>query len=448
MHPQYTSDRPGTAPCCGMRLEPVYADGSTGAPAGGSGAAAMEAGGIHVSPEKQQLAGIRTGEVERASLRHTMRLLGRVAADQTRTYVVNAAVDGWIRQVFSPSTGSQVEKDEPLATFYSKDFLAAQQNYFYALNTLDRLKKSQFNSPEQLTLTNVQVWSQEDTLESLGMSPLQIQEIASKREYTRNVVIRAPVAGFILARNVTPGQRFERGDELYRVADLRHVWVLADVFENEGQYIKPGLKVPVSYRGRRFPATVSEVLPQFDGGSRTLKFRLEADNPGYQLRPDMFVDIEFPVTLPPSITVPIDAVIDSGLRKIVFVDRGSGFYQAREVVTGWRFGDRVEITSGLEPGERIVVSGNFLLDSETRMKAAAEGIQAPATDPVCGMQVDRMRAKAAGRTSEFKGGTYYFCADQCKQRFEKDPGAYVREKAAARNDHLRTGGGPHSEAGL
>ena len=138
---------------------------------------------------------------------------------------------------------------------------------------------------------------------------------------------------------------------------------------------------------RKFRARVSKILPQFDACSRTLKVRLEADNDDYALRPDMFVDVECPVTLPPAITVPIDALLDSGLRKTVFVDRGNGLFEPRQVETGWRFGDRVEIVKGLKPGERIVVSGNFLLDSESRMrtevpKAAAAGQTAsPSPEP-------------------------------------------------------------------
>ena len=143
------------------------------------------------------------------------------------------------------------------------------------------------------------------------------------------------------------------------------------------------------------------------------------------LRPDMFVDVEFPVKLPPALTVPVDAVLDSGLRKTVFVDRGNGFFEPRQVETGWRMGDRVEIVKGLMPGERIVISGTFLLDSESRMKMAAAGMSAKAEaraakDPICGMNVDESKAKAAGRISEYGGKTYYFCADHCKQQFDLD----------------------------
>ena len=149
------------------------------------------------------------------------------------------------------------------------------------------------------------------------------------------------------------------------------------------------------------------------------------DNPGYTLRPDMFVDVELPFTLPAAITVPSDAVLDSGLKKTVFVDRGNGFFEPREVETGWRFGNRVEIIKGLEPGERIVISGNFLIDSESRLEMAAAGMQGSLSkDPVCGVLVSMTKAVKAGLKTNHGGKTYYFDSVQCKQRFEKDPKRY------------------------
>jgi YHS domain-containing protein len=177
-----------------------------------------------------------------------------------------------------------------------------------------------------------------------------------------------------------------------------------------------------------YQATVSEVLPVFDPATRTLKVRLETDNPEFTLRPEMFVDVELPVSLPPAISVPADAVLNSGLRKTVFVNRENGFFEPRQVETGWRMGDRVEIISGLEPGEKIVISGNFFIDSESRLQSAGLGIYGTmSTDPVCGMEVDEARAKATKRISVYQGKIYYFCADECKHQFEKEPGRYVKQ---------------------
>ncbi len=425
MHPQYTSDRPGAAPCCGMRLEPVYSDGSAASGQPAAQGSSLPAGAVHISPEHQQLIGVRTSEVEMRPAAHTIRSAGRIATDETRIFRVNATVDGWIREISPPTTGSLVAKDEQLAAFYSPEFLAAQQAYLYALGAMDRFQASGKETPQQIALTKANIQQAKDSLHTLGMGESQVAELAHTRQLTQSIRITAPAASFVLARNVTAGQRFQRGEELYRLADLSRIWVLADLFERDSQHVRPGQMVKVLYQGRTFHAQVSEVPPQFDSDSRTLRARLEMDNPANVLRPGMFVDVEFPVSLPPAVNIPADALIDSGLRKTVFVDRGNGYFEPRLIETGWRFGDRVQVTRGLQPGERIVVAGNFLLDSESRMKTAAAGIQAPAKDPVCGMDVDRVKAKAAGRTSQHQGATYYFCSDQCKRQFDQDPAQFT-----------------------
>jgi RND family efflux transporter MFP subunit len=234
----------------------------------------------------------------------------------------------------------------------------------------------------------------------------------------------------VLARNAFTGLRFDRGTELFRIADLSKVWVLADVFENEAEYLKPGLqlKFTLPHQKKVFQAKVSDVLPQFDPATRTIKVRLEADNPGYALRPDMFVDVELPISLPPAIAVPADAVLDSGLKKTVFVDHGKGAFEPREVETGWRIGNRVEIVRGLKPGEQIVISANFLIDSESRLELAASGMYGTLTkDPVCGADVSINKAEKAGRKSTYQGKTYYFSFDECKEQFEKNPAHYVKK---------------------
>jgi YHS domain-containing protein len=158
-----------------------------------------------------------------------------------------------------------------------------------------------------------------------------------------------------------------------------------------------------------------------------MKLRLEAENPGYLMRPDMFVDVELPINLPPAITVPSDAVLDSGLKKTVFVDQGNGLFEPRQVETGWRLGNRVEIIKGLVAGERIVTSGTFLIDSESRMEMAAAGMVGTLVkDPVCGVDVSVNKAEKAGRKSKYKDVTYYFSSDDCKQKFDKNPVQYIK----------------------
>jgi len=208
------------------------------------------------------------------------------------------------------------------------------------------------------------------------------------------------------------------------------VWIIADVYGGEEKYIKPGMSAKVSLPDEEkvFRAKVTDVPPPFDTTSRTLKVRLEMDNPRNVLRPDMFVDVEFLITFPPAIIVPADAVLDSGIKKTVFVDLGNGFFEPREVETGWRFGNRVEIAKGLKSGERIAMSGTFLIDSESRLELAAAGmIGTLSKDPVCGVDVSLSKAEKAGRKSNYRGKTYYFTSDDCKEQFDKSPARYIKK---------------------
>ena len=419
MNPGIKYDKPGVAPC-GMPREPVYAGGSP-APSG------MPPGTVNVSAEQQQLTGVKVATVEKAPYSHTMRVLGRVVIDETRLYRINSATDGWVKRVLPVTTGSLVGKDELLATFYSPEFFPAIRAYLYGLRSLDRFESGGKETQGQIDLTNANIDNYRISLSNLGMSDHQLDEIMRSHQSPDEIEIRAPDKGFVIARNLSLGQRFEKGTELYRIADMSHVWVLADIFENESAYFRPGLiaQVILPTQKKSFRARVSSTLPQFDANSRTLKIRLELDNPGFLLRPDMFVDVELPLSFSPAITVPMDAVRYSGLKKTIFIDRGNGFFEPRDVETGWRFGDRIEIVRGLMPGERIVVSGNFLIDSESRWRAADAKVYGTAQkDPVCGMDVEKDTAKAAGRTSEYKGKTYYFCSEGCKKRFNDAPEHY------------------------
>jgi Cu(I)/Ag(I) efflux system membrane fusion protein len=377
MHPAYKSDKPGIAPDCGMRLVPVYADSESGSGDGHAsssseseserGSASSSTGSVHITARQQRSIGLETETVTASAGAQTLRVLGRVAVDQARIYPLVAAIDGWIRQAGPIVTGEIVRKDEVLATFYNREFLTAQQSYLYALGTMDRNNKSG-EGENQMNLTEAQRRGAEENLESLGMSEAQLREVARTRQIARDIEFRSPVAGVVVDRKAFSGLRFSRGDELFRIADIHHIWIIADVFENDARLVRAARSATVRYQDRELPARISNVLPLFDPASRALKVRLETDNPGYVLRPDMFVDVEFRVSLPQGIAVPADAVIDSGLRKTVYVQTADGGFSPHPVETGWRMGDTVQITKGLEPGERIVVAGNFLLDSESRMK--------------------------------------------------------------------------------
>jgi RND family efflux transporter MFP subunit len=300
--------------------------------------------------------------------------------------------------------------------------------YQYALNSLGRLQVSGNETKEQIGLNNENLENYKNALRNMGMTEHQLDEIQRTRKNAESIEIRAPGSGVILSRDLSPGQRIEKGSELYRIADLSRVWITADIFDDAAFLGKPGMQMRVTspYLKKSFNARLTNVPPKFDPATRTLKLRMEADNPGYLLRPDMFVDVEFSVHMTPAITVPVDAVLDSGLKKTVFIVRGNGFFEPRKVETGRYAGERVEIIKGLNPGERIVVSGNFLIDSESRMKSASPGQSGTASiDPACGMMVDEGKSKTAGLTSEYMGKKYFFCSTECKHKFDKAPQGYA-----------------------
>jgi membrane fusion protein, copper/silver efflux system len=426
MNPTHTSDKPGLAPC-GMKLEPVYAAEGAATATPGNGARSLPEGTVKVNPEKQQLLGIRAARVETQAPQHRLRLLGKVVLDERRDYSVHAPTGGWITRTLPWTTGDLVKKDEVLAGFYSADFTSLVQSLVAALTAQQQTELAGQGSDEQIRQLLMEKRNLERTLaalQELGMSQHQIAQIARTGHYTTNVDIISPADGFITARHVADGLRLEKGMELFRVANLSRVWILADVFTSQGESPRPGspARVTVPGRPRSFSATVSQALPQYDSGSRTLKVRFEADNPDYALRPDMLVDVEVSVTLPEMIAVAADAVLDSGLSQTVFVDQGSGCFEPRQVKTGRRFGDLVEIVHGLTAGERIVTAGNFMLDSESRMKRAAAAQPEPdAKDPVCGMTVDPAEARSSNLTTEHEGKTYSFCSANCKRRFDAAP---------------------------
>jgi len=259
------------------------------------------------------------------------------------------------------------------------------------------------------------------------------------------------------------------------------VWIEADVYDLEARHIQPGMQAKISLpkEDEQFAAWVSDIPPRFDANTRTLKIRLEMDNPGNVFRPDMFVNVDFLIPLPESLSVPSDAVIDSGKRKTVYVVMAEGVFEPRAVVTGWRSNDRVEIAEGLQPGEKIVVSGNFLIDSESRMKLAAARLvgdsaiaettlndrmplatKAPepqtglsalikkltgntVKDQVCGMTIDQEQAEAVGLIVKAKGKSYYFCSAACKAQFEQALQQHLAEKTGNQARPDAPGHGEH-----
>lgn len=371
MHPAYRSDKPGTAPDCGMALEPVYAEEASQAllPSEDS-----MSGAVRIDPAAQQLYGIRLAKVERDTGQGAIRVFGRVAADQTLVYRVNLGTDGFVKETHDDAVGDHVMKDQHLAIVYSPEFLSVAGGYLSANErTPSGTGAAKDNTAPSTTQGTASAQARADRLRNLGMSDSQIEEISTSRKIPENVYVVSPTDGFILSRSISPGVRFERYMDLYTIADLSRVWILAEVFGKDAQAFRPGARARVTLpdTGETFQARVSNVLPEVDPATRILKPRLEVDNPGFKLRPDMFVNVELAVSQPPGLTVPADAVLDSGLSKRVFVQTSLGHFETREVQTGWRLNDRVQIVKGLREGETVVAAGTFLVDSESRLQVAA-----------------------------------------------------------------------------
>jgi Cu(I)/Ag(I) efflux system membrane fusion protein len=372
MHPDYHSNHPGDCPICGMRLELERGDGHAAA------ARTLPEGSVQVSPERQEAIGIRLGVVGRLAGTQVVRTTGRVAPDENRTYPIVAAVNGWIRRVESVTTGDAVKADQVLASFVAPqpEFDTAQQMYYTSLEMLYRAStqpqpRSQSHDRGR---AGGEIERIADGLRNMGVSNSQLREMAVRRELVQDIQVQSPADGIVLKRSVSPGLRFDRGFEFYRIADLNRVWILADVYRDQLPFIRPGAsaRITTAEASHALSATVSQSEPIFDEATLTLNVRLEAANPKVALKPGMFVDIEFPVNLPPTLVVPADAIVDTGLRKTVFVDRGNGYFEPRLVETGWRIGENVQVTKGLVSGDRIVISGTFLVDSESHMKTVAK----------------------------------------------------------------------------
>jgi Cu(I)/Ag(I) efflux system membrane fusion protein len=444
MHPAYRSDRPGTAPDCGMPLEPVR-EGDD--PLAGPG---LAPGAIALDPSRLQMAGVRVEPVAASSGEVHLRIPGRVMADPGRVYPVVAAAAGWVQSLGNTAEGAVVRRGDVLATFYSLEFRAAEQAYVSAVTGREWRRGADRDSSAELppgtpgtpgsgnALITPSVRIAEEQLRLLGMGDAQIQELARSRQVTRDIQVDAPVSGVVLARNVSPELRFEKGFELFRIADLSRVWIQADLFGDEHRHLRPGTRVEVAVRelGRTFVATVSDAPPTFDAATHTLKLRLEMANPGMVLRPDMYVDLALEAPAPPGLSVPADAVIDSGHRRIVYVETGAGVFEPRRIETGERYGDRVIVQRGLAVGEHVVAEGTFLVDSESRMRLASGAAPGggssdppPATtgarDAVCGMTVDTTRALAAGHWQKFRARTWWFCSAACAGRFRADPAEWA-----------------------
>jgi len=376
MHPWYKSDKPGIAPDCGMKLVPVY-EGQTPLPDGrGSDGPGSLTGGVQMTPEKQQLIGVEYGTAEYRDSAQTIRASARVTLDETRIAKVQAKLEGWISHVVVDFTGKYVSKGQPLLSIYSPEALATQQEYLLALRAQQVMHDNAMH--EMGASTENLLTAARHRLELWDISDAQIETIRKTGEPLKDLILYSPISGFVTERNAFPQQHITPDTMLYTVADLATVWVIADVFEYEAANVRIGQAATMTLTylpGRAFHGRVSYILPQVDPATRTLKARIQLDNPGNVLKPEMYGQVELHGSRRRMLTVPQTAVMNSGERQAVFIDHGNGYFEPRPVTIGEQMDGRVEILSGLAAGERIVTSGNYLIDSESRMQAAVGGSQ-------------------------------------------------------------------------
>jgi len=329
---------------------------------------------VVLSPDKVQLIGVRTAVAAYYTVDRQIRTVGKVEPDETRLAFVNTKVAGWVKKLYVSYIGQNVVKGQPLLSIYSPDLVTAQDEYLLALHAKTTPAKEGFEdvAASQQSLID----SAKRRLLLWDITEEQITELEKSGKPKTDMILQAPLDGIVLEKMVLEGTYVQPGMNLYRIADLSNVWIIADIYEYEAPLVKIGQEARVSLAyepGESFSAAVVYIYPVLDPTTRTIKVRLTAKNPHLKLKPEMFANVEVTTTSGKRLAIPTEAVLDSGLRKIVYVEKKPGVYEMRDVrlgVSGERY---VQVLSGIQQGEKVVTSGNFLIDSESQLHAGPGG---------------------------------------------------------------------------
>ena len=352
----------------GMDYIPVYEDEAN-----------QPAGTVTVSPERVQMLGVRIEAAAERTMTRSIRAVGTIAVDERRLAVVAPRFEGWIEKLLVNETGQPVRRGQPLFEVYSPELAAAEREYVIARQAegtmahADPAMRSGSAGIAAAALTRMRNFD------------LPAEEVARLRRTGRvsnTLTLTAPMDGVVLEKTALQGMRFAPGDALYRIADLSTVWLLADVFEQDLGLVGPGQEASIamtSYPDRRFAGKVTFVYPTLNAATRTARVRIEIPNPEGLLKPDMYATVEIaaPLGSKPMIAVPDSAVLDSGTRQVVLVERAPGRYEPRVVALGRRANGQVEIRQGISAGDKVVVGANFLIDAESNLRAALQSFAAP-----------------------------------------------------------------------
>jgi RND family efflux transporter MFP subunit len=428
MHPAWVSDRPGDCPICDMRMAPIESEKEdAGSPSGtpvdaspreastrrrviyrstmnpnevrnepGKDSMGMEMVPVEIDDEapgtpeveghaairipvrKQQLIGVRTDIVRRAPLVRTIRAVGRVTADETRLRHIHTKFAGWVETLEVNAIGERVRLGQPLLRIYSPEILATQEEHLIALRARNRLAEGPLSEAQRRADELVE--SSRRRLLLYDLTVEQIERLERSGEPSRTVALHSPVSGYVLQRNVTQGEKIDIGMNLLDIADLSRVWVIASVYQYELPFVRPGQPAAMTLAylpGKRYEGRVALVYPALEGATRTAQVRLEFANPDLALKPEMYAEVQLHGDLGVRLVVPESAVLSTGTRDLLFVAKEDGYFEPREVRLGVRLPDAVEILAGVAEGERVVTSGNFLIDSESKMKAALKATAPP-----------------------------------------------------------------------
>jgi RND family efflux transporter MFP subunit len=360
MHPWYTSDKPGKAPDCGMDLVPVYEDDK-------------DIKGIKINPNTVQNIGVKIEKVTHRELSKTIRTSAIVEYDETKIYNINTKFMGWIEGLFVDYTGKMVSRGEPLLDIYSPDLVSTQEEYLQAVRYRNKLRDSTIE--EVRKEADLLVQSAARRLAYWNIPEQEINALEKRGTPKRAMTIFSPAGGIVTEKMVTDGQQVMAGMTLYKIADLSTVWITADIYQFELEWVRMGqtAELSLSYLpDRAFTGTITYIYPYLNAETRTAKVRIEVKNTkDFLLKPGMFVTVKIisPVAVD-TVAVPEQAIIRSGTRNIAVIDGGGGYFEPREVKLGVSADGFVQITEGLHEMEKIVTSAQFLIDSESNLKAA------------------------------------------------------------------------------
>jgi Cu(I)/Ag(I) efflux system membrane fusion protein len=377
MHPSIVQDHPGDCPICGMKLVKVEGPGG----GGGAGEASPEGlSAVTIDAARQQLIGLRIAHADTGPVGGSWRTSGRVAIDETRIHHVNVKFSGFMEHIHGDFIGRLVKKGEPLFSIYSPELLAAQEEYVLALRTRKTLAQAGGMNEDGEAL----VAASRRKLELWDVPRPHLERLERTLEPSRTITFYSPATGVLTKKDVVPGMRVNAGDMPFEIVDLSRVWVLADAYETDLRHVKIGMPATLSLKAfpnRTFKGKVAFIDPFLDSKSRTAKVRVEFPNPSGELRPEMFGDVVLQGMSREGVRIPADAVIDSGTKSVVFVALGDGKFQPREVQLGEANSEFVEVVSGLEQGDGVVTRANFLIDSESRLRASLAALTSSAAAP-------------------------------------------------------------------